>query len=219
MKAFNHILVITLAALTLLSCGSSQSKTYMPTKEGLSLTYNVDGDYETKMEYFETRDLNGENVIPMKIEQSGIISFLFYQKDKKGLKIYATQLPNIPEPAILSEEKYKYMDPIKPGKTWEQNYATTLMMAKEEVPLTYEILKEKETVTVAAGTFEDCLKISANGSIQREKGLWGTITLQVNIDEWYAPGIGLIKSVTHREADHVMVGEETTIMQLTAYEK
>mgnify|MGYP000409788669 CR=1 FL=1 len=218
MKIFNHIMVLSLTALMLLSCGS-QSKTYMPTNEGLTLTYNIDGNFETTMQYFKTRDLEGEKVIPMKIEQEGMISFLFYQKDKKGLKLYATQLPNAPQPILVGNDKYKYYEPIKAGQTWEQNYTTTLMMAKEEVPMVYEIKKEKETITVAAGTFEDCLKISGRGNIQREKGLWGTITLQVNIDEWYAPEIGLIKSVTHREADHVMVGEETTIMQLSAYEK
>ncbi len=217
MKTFNHVLIITLAALTLLSCGS-QSKTYYPMEKGLTLSYSIDGDLKT-IEYFGERKLEGKKVIPLKITKGEDISFMFFSKNGKGVSIFAEQTANMSEPVIFEEPELLYAEPFKAKQSWKRNLTTTLMMVKEQVPMTYVIQKGTETVTVAAGTFNKCMKVIATGSIEREKGLWGTVRLDVTRTDWYAPKVGLIKSVVHKVANHVMVGEETKITQLTEYKK
>lgn len=215
MKAFNHVLTITLAALTLLSCGS-QSKTYYPMEEGLSLTYSIDGDLKT-IEYFGERKLEGKKVTPLKISKGENISFMFFSKNAKGVSIYAEQAADVSEPVLFEEPELLYAEPFKAGQSWERDLNTTLMMTNEQVSLNYVVQKETETVTVEAGTFEKCMKVIATGSIEKEKGFLGTIRLNVTRTDWYAPKIGLIKSVLHKVGNHVMVGEETKITQLTQW--
>ncbi len=51
-----------------------------------------------------------------------------------------------------------------------------------------------ETVSVPAGTFGNCLKITRSGSMMKDAGNYVGLTL-VNVEEtsWYAPGVGLVK--------------------------
>ena len=46
----------------------------------------------------------------------------------------------------------------------------------------------KESVTVPAGTFENCLKVS-----YIEKSNMGEESMKEYVTAWYAPGIGLVK--------------------------
>lgn len=218
MKVFNHIMILVLAALTLLSCGS-QSKTYYPMNEGKTLAYSIDSDKIKTIEYFKNRKLEGKKVTPLKIDNNGEISFMFFLRDNKGVRIFAEQAADASEPQILENIEYLFTEPFKAGQSWERDLKVTLMMISEMVPMTYVVQKGTETVTVAAGTFEKCMKVIATGSIEREKGLWGTVKLDITRTDWYAPKVGLVKSVVHKVANHVLVPEETSITQLTGYSK
>jgi hypothetical protein len=93
------------------------------------------------------------------------------------------------------------------------------MMEEVSVPMTYEVQKGKETVTVPAGTFDKCIKVVGKGEVEREKGLFGTVKLTVVKTEWYADKVGLIKSVLHKSGNHMLISDEDVITQLTSYEK
>ena len=218
MKIFNHVMIFVLASLTLLSCGS-QSKTYYPMHEGKTLTYSIDSEKIKTIEYFKDRKLEGKKVTPLKIDNNGEISFMFFLRDNKGVRIFAEQTATSSEPKVLEKVEYLFTEPFKPGQSWERDLQATLMMVSEMVPMTYVIQKGTESVTVAAGTFDKCMKVIATGSIEREKGLWGTVKLDVTRTDWYAPKVGLVKSVVHKVANHVLVPEETSITQLTGYSK
>lgn len=191
---------------------------YLPLKKGLKRTYSINGEITKRVENFEERKLGKKKVTPQKIEVNGATSFIFIRDTRKGQILFAKQAADAAEPTILEEEVYLNKG-LKSGNTWERDFTTTLMMEELTLPLNYEVQKKKETVTVPAGTFEKCIKVVAEGEVDRDKGLLGTIKLTIVKTEWYADKVGLIKSVTHKSGNHMLIGDENTIMQLTSYEK
>jgi hypothetical protein len=91
----------------------------------------------------------------------------------------------------------------------------------ESIPytMTYLVESKKETVTVPAGTFENCLLVKGSGLVQKDKGALGVIKISVSEDSWYAPGIGLVKSVRKESGNHVLVASGEKLLQLLSYEK
>jgi len=212
-------LTLVISVLFLLTLTSTLfADDYLPLKKGLKRTYSINGETTKIVENFEERKLGKKKVVPQKIDVNGTTSFIFIRDTKKGQILFAQQAADAAEPTILEEEIYLNKD-LKSGNTWERDYNTTLMMESVTVPLTYEVQKGKETVTVSAGTFDKCIKVVATGEIEKEKGLFGTVKLTIVKTEWYADKVGLVKSVTKKTGNHMLVGEEETIMQLTSYEK
>lgn len=192
---------------------------YLPLKKGLKRTYTINGEATQTVENFEERKLGKKKVVPQKIDINGLTSFMFVRDTKKGQVLFAKQDANDSEPVILDTLVYLNKGDLKSGTTWKRDYTTTLMMEKVTFPLTYEVQKNKETVTVPAGTFEKCIKVVAKGETEREKGLLGTIKLSVVKTEWYADKVGLVKSVLHKSGNHMLIADEETITQMTSYEK
>jgi len=191
---------------------------YVPLKEGLKRTYSIDGTTTKIVENFEVRKLGKKKVVPQKIDVNGVTSFIFIQETKKGQVLYAKQSADDTEPIILDTLIYLNKD-FKSGSTWIRDYTTTLMMEKVTFPITYEVQKGKETVTVPAGTFDKCVKVVAKGEIEKNKGLLGTVKLMIDVTEWYDEKIGLVKSVVHKSGNHMLISEEKSITQLTSFEK
>ena len=191
---------------------------YFPLKKGLKKTYSINGSTVKTVENFEERKLGKKKVIPQKIDIDGATSFIFIQESKKGPVLYAEQAANAAEPVVLEELVYLNKE-LKPGNSWERNFKTTLMMEEVTVPMTYEVQKGKETVTVPAGTFDKCIKVIGKGEVEREKGLFGTVKLTVVKTEWYAEKIGLVKSILHKSGNHMLISDEETITQMTSFEK
>ena len=76
---------------------------------------------------------------------------------------------------------------------------------KEEIIINYQVESLDDVVDVAAGHFENCLRIVGKGSLY---GGGGTLEEFMDIDDinietvdWYAPGVGLIKR-TRKEYTH-----------------
>ncbi|MDZ7796704.1 MAG: hypothetical protein U5N56_06535 [Candidatus Marinimicrobia bacterium] len=57
------------------------------------------------------------------------------------------------------------------------------------------------------------------GEIEREKGLLGTVKVTIVKTDWYAPKVGLVKSIFHKTGNHMLVTEVKSITQLTGYKK
>ena len=71
-----------------------------------------------------------------------------------------------------------------------------------EMSLTYRIVSTTETVTVPAGNYTNCVKVSASGE---SSGTYDfgfrrlPIRQKINVDSWYAPGVGLVLSTRTEE--------------------
>lgn len=217
MKKFTMILVV----LLLMSYGGMllAADDYFPLKKGYKWEYDVIIGDDKRVENFEERKLGKKKVIPQKVTIGDDVYFDYLLDTKKGLVLYATQSPTNPEPVILDTLVYLYKYPFKAGTKWESTITSTLLMEQVTFPLSYEILKGTETITVQAGTFEKCIKVVGKGSVERDKGLLGTVKLQATHTSWFAPNVGFIKSHLHTSGNHMLVKDTDTYTQLTKFSK
>lgn len=209
---------LTLFALFLASCGVNITD-YYPLKEGMSWEYRIDKSQTQDIENFAPRDMGGIEVIPQKIENSAGTAFHFVTKDKDGIYTYAYQAPSATEPKVLPEADYILKNPLKPGKSWEESASVQLLLESIPYAMVYLVESKSETVTVPAGTFENCLLIKGSGLAQSDKGALGIIKISITEDNWYAPGVGLVKSVRKQSGNHVLAGSGETLVQLLSWKK
>ncbi|MCK4529863.1 MAG: hypothetical protein KAU44_01695 [Candidatus Marinimicrobia bacterium] len=219
MKKFTMLKIIALAMLLLIGTGLLAGDDYFPLKKNYKWNYDVIIGEDRTVENFETRKLGKKKVIPQKVTIGNVVYFDYLLDTKKGLVLYATQLSTDPEPVILDTLVYLYKKPFKAGTTWKSDITSTLLMESVSVPLTYEIQKAKETITVQAGTFEKCLKVIGKGWIEKDKGLLGTIKLEVVHTNWFAPDVGFIKSHLHTSGNHMLINDNDTYTQMTKFSK
>ncbi|MEA3391642.1 MAG: hypothetical protein U9Q91_01545 [Candidatus Marinimicrobia bacterium] len=219
MKKFTMIKIVVLAMLLLTGAGLLAKDDYFPLKKNYKWNYDVIIGEDKTVENFETRKLGKKKVIPQKVTIGDAVSFDYLLDTKKGLVLYATQSSTDPEPVILDTLVYLYKKPFKAGTTWKSNITSTLLMESVNVSLTYEIQKAKETITVQAGTFEKCLKVIGKGWVERDKGLLGTIKLEVVHTNWFAPDVGFIKSHLHTSGNHMLIKDNDIYTQMTKFSK
>lgn len=219
MKKFTMIKIIALAMLLLIGTGLLAGDDYFPLKKNYKWNYDVIIGENKTVENFETRKLGKKKVVPQKVTIGDVVYFDYLLDTKKGLVLYATQSPTDPEPVILDTLVYLYKKPFKAGTTWKSEITSILLMESVSVPLTYKIQKAKETITVQAGTFEKCLKVIGKGWVEKDKGLLGTIKLEVVHTNWFAPDIGFIKSHLHTSGNHMLVKDNDTYTQMTKFTK
>ena len=96
------------------------------------------------------------------------------------------------------------------GRTWQGGthihflevtgvFAPTFQeRVQKTIPLEFRVEAGDETVTVGAGTFENCLRVRATGSLfagSTLKDFMGIRFISVEQTDWYAPGVGLVRRV------------------------
>ncbi len=122
--------------------------------------------------------------------------------------MYGPYIDSDADPAVYNEEirqalqtdrKFKgdnsfmLQDALKGGEEMpERSYAWQDGLVKNEVTITGAACLGHERVSTTAGRFLDCLKISY---LKRNKVVVKTKTVRVT--EWYAKGVGLVKSESH----------------------
>jgi hypothetical protein len=78
----------------------------------------------------------------------------------------------------------------------------TTVMTTLSLKITNRKVESKESITVPAGTFE-CYKITATNNL--ETSTFGLkIPIEMKVEEYYAPGVGLVKSVTYNKNDKLL---------------
>ena len=117
----------------------------------------------------------------------------------------------------LQRRDLQLQEPMEVGAKWQRTSrilflevtgafeATYNRRIKEDIVLDYEVESIDDVVDVAAGHFENCLRVKGFGSIY---GGGGSLEEFMDIDdinietvEWYAPGVGLVKR-TRKEYTH-----------------
>lgn len=117
----------------------------------------------------------------------------------------------------------------RPGVVWSTHTETqvlektgppqaTLFRIAVRVPITLSIKSASETVSVPAGEFTDCVHVSGSGQTTADAGNYiGRTEITVATEDWYAPGVGLIKRVRHERTTHPALNHGTQLMELLSY--
>ena len=99
--------------------------------------------------------------------------------------------------------------PLEKDTKWQVNthpYVLTRLLPLNEslkksftLPMLYTIASTNETVTVPAGNFEHCVKVVGSADLELYvNALRGYVIVPFTTEEWYAPGVGLVK-LTRKE--------------------
>ena len=206
------------------SCNSTDNS-YYPLKENLEWNYLVSKNFFGKVASREMtvtnmpkRELNGKTVTPQKGTVNGNIFFYFYVEDQSGIYSIAQQTFNSPEP-VITKPDYLLHFPIEIGSTYEEKGKTQALTTNIPIKVLFKVESNKETVTVPAGTFENCLKIRGVGDSIQNHGILGKAKIHAEYLFWYAPGIGLIKAVITEKSNHLMSGGGSLTAQLESFKK
>lgn len=206
MRKFGIMLIIGVLGFIISDCGIGQGiRNYYPLKEGMAWKYQLTVestllfgmDYTTTQDVinFPERKLQDEWVTPQKVtvkdaQDKGRTYFEFIGVDNEGIYLYAEQLLNQSEPKIRKGRYYFIKTPLEIGNCWEyegDDYKST------------STIIDRETVTISAGNFENCLKIEEKG-VKEENGR----RVEFEYVDWYASGMGIIKFF---QKEHTLPGE------------
>ncbi len=199
--------------LFLLSGGCDRSPSaYYPLEPGLRWFYTLhvttmDSTEEQKLLLASARSVDWRGK-PVHARRSLDGTTLFYLENAEGIHHVASRRPNAVEPQPVEKgERIILQYPLEPGTTWYAD-SKTLVLYRTGPPqrsefhiiapvrLKYTIEALDDTVAVPAGKFRDCLRVRAIGKTKYDaRNYVGLTNITVEKTDWYAPGIGLIKSV------------------------
>jgi hypothetical protein len=201
-------LALLFFALLCISC-SKKEVSYFPLSEGYKWQYDVslvtrDGLLSQKyiLNNLGIGELEG---VPVYLRQSLDGTILYYSISDEGIHY----LGNINDRNLVSEfnedKQLVIPEPHAVNTQWEQSTITKLLKKTgppqktvfeifAKVDLLAKIESLDEIVSVPAGRFEKCMKITMSGSSFKDAGNYVGLTL-VNVEQtsWYAPGVGLVK--------------------------
>ncbi|MGQ0658730.1 MAG: hypothetical protein ACT4NU_11675 [Chromatiales bacterium] len=121
--------------------------------------------------------------------------------------------------------------PLITGASWEQKTTTGVLEAtvlasghalslKVPVELTYRIESVDDEVRVPAGTFRGCLRVRGAGRTVYQGDNW-VLTSDVAVDhvDWYAPGVGLVRSQRVETTSSNVVPRGDYLLELLSFER
>lgn len=190
------------------SC-KEDGNTYFPLNKGLKWQYDVamvtrDGLSNQKYIFnnLGKRKLDGKTVY-LRHSMDGTVSY--YSSNEEGTYYLGNIDSENLNPEFNQNKKVILPNELSPGSEWQAVTVTkllqktgppqkTLFKIIAEVPIEVKVESLTDTVTVPAGTFENCLKITMSGSVYKNAGNYVGLTI-VNVEQsnWYAPGVGLVK--------------------------
>ena len=225
------------AALVLLAwlagCSSDDGRSVFPLREGLSWHYQVTEKNSLGTEY---RDYAVRTVEPVRVDgerryrrrTSGGTEYQF-RVDEKGIWRVAKRLVVELEAQADFPPRLVLPEPLEPGRQWQNNthpYVVKRLVSDGvdmrrayTVPMNYTVEATDASVSVPAGDFENCVKVIGEADLQMYvDGPSGLRSIPLTTEEWYAPGVGLVKlrRVETVESDLMSSGE--MVMELVAFE-
>ena len=203
-KSLTAKIIIACALVFTASCSGPDNSVF-PLQEGIWWQYSIKrfirGEPHVQKiveSALPAVKIKGEKLIPKK-RPDGRVEY--FQRNSEGVfKIdpeTGTREVIIREPAELGvnwsvDSKILY---LKVTGAFESTYNRKIK--NETIPIDYEITAIDETVEVAAGKFRNCIRVEGKGSIYGGGGslkeFMAIDTINIEITEWYAPGVGLVK--------------------------
>lgn len=214
-------------------CGGARG-TLFPLDAGRSWDYSVtttvlDQTVRSTMQVRALGMVDGEDGPVGVIEYPGNARG-YYVSDSDGVRRVATRRGIDGRVRRDGPKHFILRSPFAVGTKWSLTSQLTLVesvfyeagerIRDREVPVTldYSIASAGETVTVPAGTFRDCLKVSASGSaiVRVNQGAnFGHV--DVEHTDWYAPGVGLVRSERRESSGSPYLKSGVYVQELAGY--
>lgn len=203
-------ILFVLAGTVLLAACTRSTPDYFPLQPGRYWQYHI---HKETMKYPEDLKLTVRGLPPAQFEgrmvERRIVNdrfIQFFARETRGIVRVATALPEAAAAVPDSPPEPVLMLPLEAGREWTQQSTTRVLEVvvdpfrthvniREPVLMTYRIAALNATVTVPAGRYTGCVQVKSTG-MGHYKG-WSAILpadISVEQDDWYAPGVGLVKS-------------------------
>ena len=210
--------------LFIIGC-SNQNDSYFPLEKVKSWSYKIEiqPEVEKKTVYKKINIALGKKKLVMDGDKKNFYPFLredgsiyLYNFDKSG--VYRNGFAFSKDKKISKEKEKRLVlpSPLKIGKKWAVESKTYLILkrypyydyrATTKFDIEYEIVSSSEVVETPVGKFKDCLLVKGVGKTKFiGDSEIGAIEINITSDEWYAKGIGLVKSVRVEKTDSDLFG-------------
>ncbi len=221
----------------LIGCSESNNS-YFPLGKVKSWSYKVEiePEVEQKTIYKKINLSLGKKFLEINGEKNSIYPFLredgsmfFYQDSNNG--IFRKGFAFIKDKKISAEIKKRIVLPYPQdiGKQWSVESKTYLILkrypyydyrATTNFKIDYEIISKNEVISTPLGKFRNCLLVRGIGKTKFiGDSEIGSIAINISSEEWYAQGIGLIKSIRIEETDSDLFGTTKMTQVLESYKK
>lgn len=227
--------ITLLFAFIIFAACSRENPDYYPLQGGLHWRYQM--HYQIMNGPDDTFYII-ENMSPVKDDKGWIYEQLtvdgrsyYYRKDNAGLLLTRRSRHMDRTDEILEINRYLFQYPLEKGRQWQsETYSRVLMrigppqktefQIVAKVPVAVMIESMTDTVKVPAGVFKNCMRIKSKGKSFINAGNYVGNTV-VGIDEtsWYAPGVGLVKSVRKETTTAKALDYGEIILQLETFRK
>lgn len=214
---------------------SKNDASYFPLNEGYKWRYNVsletrDGIEKQKyiLNNLGNRELEGKLVY---LRQSLDGTILYYSESKAGIHYLGSINDKRLVPEFKEDKQFVMPFPAVVGTKWEQPTITRLLKKTgppqktvfeifADVLLETKIESLSETVSVAAGKFENCMKITMTGSSFKDAGNYIGLTL-INVEQtsWYAKGVGMVKMERVETTKSDALDKGSLLIELADFER
>lgn len=228
----NHKIISLLILILLVAC-SEPDTSYFPLKLGMEWQYNVlkttmDGTEKQKYILINLyKEKIGDQTVTIRRSMDGTL--LHYRDSAEGMLFLGKEFKSGLDSIEEIDERYVYRYPLVVGSEWEE-LTTTKLLKKTGPPqktvfkiiadigLKNRIASVDDTVKVPAGIFRQCIRIEKSGSDFVNAGNYvGLTVVRVKETSWYAPDIGLVKSIREESTDKQALDKGELIIELESF--
>jgi len=227
---FRFIFLLPLCFL--FACGQSDNE-YFPLDKGKYWSYQL--TYQTMDGTFKGV-YAVENLSVYKVDDQTYYvrqlldgSFNYFQIDEKGLLLKGREKTVDLDTKYTDTQQYIFQFPLQVGTAWEDTVLSKALIKTgppqktefhivAKVPVTVKIESMTDVVKVPAGTFENCMRVELSGNAFIDAGNYvGKTIVRINEINWYAPGVGLVKSVRKESTKHRALDKGEITLELENY--
>lgn len=229
-----YVSCLIITSLQLASCSTESNTNYFPLEEGLTWRYQVtkttrDGVRQQKYIYTSLP----EKIVKEKtvsVRQSADGSLLYYRDTEEGLFYIGKEIQSGIERKFQQDEHLIFSYPLENGSQWQDITQTKLLVKTgppqktkfkvvAQIPLEISIDSTDDTVSVPAGNFHNCIKLIKQGAEFNDAGNYiGRTIIRVKETSWYAPGVGLVKSIREETTESSALDRGQLVIELELFE-
>ena len=206
-----HYFCLLVVSLTSLVACSNEENAYFPLSEGRTWHYDIsrttmDGTFQQKQIFHSLPEIDWHQGVATPFVSASGAHYL-YQGNEHGTQLVAVKARDGGS-YESAEEAFKILPAeVSPGTTWRQPEHTqvlentgspweTLFRIVEPVSIDYVVESNDVSVRVPAGEFDNCIKVRGSGQTNVDVGNYiGRTLISIEVENWYAKGVGLIKSI------------------------
>lgn len=222
--------VLTSCGLALAACKPApRAPEFFPLNDGLEWHYRLStenrlGRRTVELDFkSQTVTSAGAPAAATRLSSNG--TRYFFENSPRGIYRVAKQTIADAVPVSDATARAILKQPIDVGTSWSNTthpYVLSRLIPMGEnirrsVSLTmrYAITSTRETVTVPAGTYTDCVKVVGTATFELyADGPSGYVSVPITTEEWYAPEVGLVKLIRTEDVQTEVFTGGTAVLEL-----